>query len=311
MLKYLKHSEIDLTLWDYCVQNSAQPMVYAYSGYLEVSTAGNWDALVELRQGKYVSVFPLPYKKRLGIYFTYQPFHSQQLGLFTTPESQETSVENYLKLIPKHFRKVYLQLNTENTFALGPLPRGFSSVPRVTFHLNLVYEYSVLKESFTTNLKRSIKKAKKENYEVTETQNLPDLIKLYRQTRGKELKDVKDRHYALFEKQYAFLLQNALVQLSEIRKNGELIAGAVFLKQPGKLIFLFSATSETGKQHGAMPFLLTRLIKQFAGTSTVLDFEGSSIPNLARFYSSFGAKPVTYLSVTRNNLPWYSRWFIE
>ena len=311
MLKYLKHSEIDLTLWDYCVQNSAQPMVYAYSGYLEVSTAGNWDALVELRQGKYVSVFPLPYKKRLGICFTYQPFHSQQLGLFTTPESQETSVENYLKLIPKHFRKVYLQLNTENTFALGPLPRGFSSVPRVTFHLTLVYEYSVLKESFTTNLKRSIKKAKKENYEVTETQNLPDLIKLYRQTRGKELKDVKDRHYALFEKQYAFLLQNALVQLSEIRKNGELIAGAVFLKQPGKLIFLFSATSEAGKQHGAMPFLLTRLIKQFAGTSTVLDFEGSSIPNLARFYSSFGAKPVTYLSVTRNNLPWYSRWFIE
>ena len=311
MLKYLKHSEIDLTLWDYCVQNSAQPMVYAYSGYLEVSTAGNWDALVELRQGKYVSVFPLPYKKRLGICFTYQPFHSQQLGLFTTPESQETSVENYLKLIPKHFRKVYLQLNTENTFALGPLPRGFSSVPRVTFHLTLVYEYSVLKESFTTNLKRSIRKAKKENYEVTETQNLPDLIKLYRQTRGKELKDVKDRHYALFEKQYAFLLQNALVQLSEIRKNGELIAGAVFLKQPGKLIFLFSATSETGKQHGAMPFLLTRLIKQFAGTSTVLDFEGSSIPNLARFYSSFGAKPVTYLSVTRNNLPWYSRWFIE
>ena len=163
MLKYLKHSEIDLTLWDYCVQNSAQPMVYAYSGYLEVSTAGNWDALVELRQGKYVSVFPLPYKKRLGICFTYQPFHSQQLGLFTTPESQETSVENYLKLIPKHFRKVYLQLNTENTFLLGPLPRGFSSVPRVTFHLNLVYEYSVLKESFTTNLKRSIKKAKKEN----------------------------------------------------------------------------------------------------------------------------------------------------
>ncbi|MFC5271145.1 GNAT family N-acetyltransferase [Adhaeribacter terreus] len=311
MLKYLKHSEIDLALWDNCVRNSAQQMLYAYSGYLEISTSGNWDAIVEMQAGKYVSVFPLPFKKMLGEPFVYQPFHSQQLGLFTTSESRETTVNTFLAKIPKQFRKVYLQLNTQNTFEVGPLPTGFLSVPRVTFHLNLAYEYSVLKESFSTNVKRNIKKAKKEKYEVATTENLPDLIKLYRQTRGKELKDVKDRHYALFEKQYAFLLQNSLAQLSEIRQNGELIAGALFLKQPGKLVFLFSAASETGKQHGAMPFLISRIIKQYAGTSTIFDFEGSSIPNLARFYSSFGAKPVTYLSVSRNNLPWYLKLLIK
>jgi hypothetical protein len=314
VLKYLKHSEIDFALWDQCMQHSAQQMLYAYAGYLEISTAGNWDAVVEMQHGKYVSAFPLPFKKLLGEPYIYQPFHSQQLGLFTTPESGKTTATAYLAQIPKRFRKIYLQLNTENTFEMGPLPLGFSSVPRVTFHLNLAYAYEVLKESFAKNLKRNIKKAKKENYAVTETENLPELIKLYRQTRGKELKDVKDRHYALFEKQYAFLLknpdssspvptENAL--MLEVRKNGELIAGALFLRQPGKLIFLFSATSEAGKQHGAMPFLISRLIKQYAGTNTILDFEGSSIPNLARFYSSFGAKPVTYLSVSRNNLPWY------
>jgi len=311
VLKYLKHSEIDLALWNQCVQASAQQMLYAYTGYLEISAAGNWDAIVEMQHGKYVSVFPLPVKKLLREPFVYQPFHSQQLGLFTTPESQVTSVATYLAQIPTQFRKVYLQLNTDNTFEMGPLPPGFSSVPRVTFHLNLAYDYGVLKENFATNLKRSIKKAKKQNFEITETQNLPDLIKLYRQTRGKELKDVKDRHYILFEKQYAFLQKNALAQLSEIRKNGELVAGALFLKQPGKLIFLFSATSEAGRQHGAMPFLISRIIKQHAGTPMVLDFEGSSIPNLARFYSSFGAKPVTYLSVSRNKLPWYLKWLIQ
>ncbi|KAA9324967.1 GNAT family N-acetyltransferase [Adhaeribacter soli] len=305
MLKYLQHSEIDFTLWDACVQRAEQHLVYAYAGYLNVSTGGSWDAIVEMQHGKYVSVFPLPFKKLLTEPFIYQPFHSQQLGLFTTPESRETTVAPYLGQIPKRLRKVYLQLNTGNTFEMGHLPKGFSSVPRITFHLNLTYAYEVLKESFATNLKRNIKKAKKEKFEVTETENLPDLIKLYRQTRGKELKEVKDRHYALFQKQYVFLQKNSLAQLLEIRKNNELIAGALFLKQPGKLIFLFSATSETGKQHGAMPFLISRIIKQYAGTPTILDFEGSSIPNLARFYSSFGAKPVTYLSVSRNNLPWY------
>src|SRR5688572_11989011 len=286
-------------------------MLYAYSGYLEISTAGNWDAIVEMQSGNYISVFPLPYKKLLGETFIYQPFHSQQLGLFTTSESQRTSVNDYLSVIPKYFRKVYLQLNTENTFVLGALPPGFASVPRITFHLNLKYAYEILKENYATNLKRNLKKAQKENYEVTTSENLPELIKLYRQTRGKELKDVKDRHYTLFEKQYAFLQKNALVQISEIRKNGELIAGALFLTQPGKLIFLFSAASETGKKHGAMAFIINSLIKESAGTKTVLDFEGSSIPNLARFYGSFGAKPVTYLSVSRNNLQWYLKWLIK
>ena len=311
MLKYLQHAEIDLARWDDCVQNSAQQMIYADAGYLEISTAGNWDAIVEVEAGKYVSVFPLPFKKRLGIKYIYQPFHSQQLGLFTTPESQIIAVENYLKAIPRHFRRVYLQLNTENTFALGPLPTGFSSVPRITFHLNLTYAYEVLKESFAKNLKRNLKKAREENYEVTGAENLTDLILLYRQTRGKELKEVKDRHYKLFEKQYAFLQKNRLCQLLEIRKEGKLIAGALFLQQPGKLIFVFSAASETGKKSGAMAFILNYLIQQQAGTPVVLDFEGSSIPNLARFYSSFGAKPVTYLSVTRNNLPAYLQWFIK
>ena len=311
MLKYLKHAEIDFTSWDSCVQTSPQQMIYAYSGYLEISTAGNWDAIVELEEGKYISVFPLPFKKRLGILYIYQPFHSQQLGLFTTPESKLTAVESYLKAIPRHFRQVFLQLNAENTFALGPLPVGFSSVPRVTFHLKLTYAYEVLKESFAKNLKRNLKKAREENYEITSSENLTDLIALYRQTRGKELKDVKDRHYKLFEKQYAFLLKNRLCQLLELRKEGKLIAGALFLQQPGKIIYVFSAASESGKKSGAMAFILNHIIRERAGTPVVLDFEGSSIPNLARFYSSFGAKPVTYLSVSRNNLPAYFRWFIK
>jgi hypothetical protein len=311
VLKYLRHTEIDLAQWDNCVQNSAQQMIYAYSGYLGISAQNCWDAIVEIQHGNYVSVFPLPYKKRLGIQFIYQPLHSQQLGLFTTAESQETSVASYLALIPPHFRKIYLQLNTDNTFAIGGLPKGFSSVPRITYHLDLAKPYEELKENYATNLKRNLKKAEKESFEIAEGTNIVELIALYRQTRGKDLKEVKDRHYKLIEKQYAFLQKNSLVRLLEIRDNGKLIAGALFLVQPGKLIFLFSAASEVGKKHGAMAFIINSLIKEYAGSETVLDFEGSSIPNLARFYGSFGAKPVTYLSVSRNNLQWYLKWLIK
>ena len=65
LLKYLQHAEIDFALWDDCVQNSAQQMIYAYAGYLEISTAGNWDALVELIDGKYVVTYGISVNKKI------------------------------------------------------------------------------------------------------------------------------------------------------------------------------------------------------------------------------------------------------
>lgn len=311
MLKYLPHSEIDLTCWDNCIAASAENLIYATSGYLDISTDKRWDAIVEILDGNYVSVFPVPYKKRLGIKFTYQPLQLQQLGLYTTSASQQKTIAPYLELLRNYFPKIFLQLNTQNTFALGELPQDFTVAPRITYLLDLHDRYENLKEKFSTNLKRNLKKAQKQNYQLSETGNIADLLKLYRQTRGRDLKELKNRHYHLFEKQYHFLLQNSLAQVWEIRQEGILIAGAFFLMQPGKPIFLFSAASETGKKNGAMAFLINTFIQKHAGSDAVLDFEGGSIPNLARFYGSFGAKPVPYLSVSRNNLPWYLKWLIK
>lgn len=311
MLQYLKHAEIDFDKWDTCVRNSAEYLVYALSGYLEVSSSGNWDAVVEIQDDKYVSVFPAPVKKRLGISFVYQPLQLQQLGLFTTSRSKHLQAAEYLNLLAGRFSRIFLQLNIANTFTAGNLTEKFAIVPRVTYLLNLSEQYGDLKDNFSKNLKRNLKKAKKQPYQVTGNGSISDLIKLYRQTRGRELKDLKTRHYLLFEKQYRFLLENNLAEVREIRHEGELVGSAFFLLQSGRPVFLFSAASENGKKYGAMAFIIADFLQQHAGTETVLDFEGGSIPNLARFYGSFGAKPETYLSVSRNSLPWFLKWLIK
>jgi hypothetical protein len=40
----------------------------------------------------------------------------------------------------------------------------------------------------------------------------------------------------------------------------------------------------------------------------LLDFEGSDIPNLAFFYSSFGAVNQAYPALKINRLPFYLKW---
>jgi hypothetical protein len=49
-------------------------------------------------------------------------------------------------------------------------------------------------------------------------------------------------------------------------------------------------------------------IKKYAGHDLVLDFEGSEIEGIARFYRGLGAKPVYYYSVKQNRLPVWARW---
>jgi hypothetical protein len=52
-----------------------------------------------------------------------------------------------------------------------------------------------------------------------------------------------------------------------------------------------------------MFLLIDTYIGQNAGKEMTLDFEGSNIPGIARFYKGFGALPQTYYSLHQNRLP--------
>ena len=52
-----------------------------------------------------------------------------------------------------------------------------------------------------------------------------------------------------------------------------------------------------------MPWMIDQFIRENAGTSSTLDFEGSNDANLGRFYAGFGSARVTYYRYRRNNLP--------
>lgn len=77
-------------------------------------------------------------------------------------------------------------------------------------------------------------------------------------------------------------------------EQGNLQAGAVFLFFQSKIIYLFGASSDAGKNTGAMALLFDLFIQEKSGQNLVLDFEGSNIESLARFYKGFGGKEAYY-----------------
>lgn len=66
---------------------------------------------------------------------------------------------------------------------------------------------------------------------------------------------------------------------------------------------MFSGNSQRGKDVGALFFLLNSVVKKYAKSGFMLDFEGSQNEGLQRFYKGFGATEENYRFYKVNNLP--------
>ena len=151
MIKYLKHSGIDKSKWDETVSRSVNGIIYARSWYLDIVSPG-WDALVE---DDYTAVFPLTHNRKFGVRYLYQPFFTQQLGLFTRDHLTEKLVNEFLQSIPHKFRFAEIHLNSMNKVD----PGCYSVEYRINLELDLIDTYENLRRNYDQNAKRNLKKA--------------------------------------------------------------------------------------------------------------------------------------------------------
>lgn len=317
-MRLLRHSEIDLTAWDACVDSARQVVPYACSWWLQ-ATAGRWDALVEVEAGtgRYLTVWPLPVKWRPWGREVHQPAFTQQLGLLARDERSELGLQllNARELLPRYPR-FYTQLNdgnqTEAALAALPSAAGVVVAQRRSYHLPLSQPYAPLRAGYAADYRRRLRlnEAAATPLLVTEAATVEPLLTLFQHTKGLQA-GLRRRHYARLRRLVAALGQRKLLELREVRhpETHELLAGALFVRYRTRLVYLFAAASEAGKKAGAPLLLLDDAIRRHAGTpGLVLDFEGGMIPSIARFFANFGAEPVSYAALSFTQLPWYLKW---
>jgi len=294
-IQYLHHKEIDKRKWDRCIANAINKSVIAHSWFLDIVSPG-WDALVE---NDYESVFPLTHRTKFGIRYLCQPPFTQQLGLFTTGLLTIEKTDKFLALAEANFRLIEICLNSMNKSAHEDPVQS-----RVNILLDLIPEYIHLRKNYSDNLKRNLQKANNSNLRFQLDIDYQLIINLFSENRGKKIKNSRLKVFytlsLLFiegrQRQCAF-------SCGVFNSEGSLIAGALFFYLHERLIFLFSGLNEDGKKTGAMAFLIDQVIRKYAGTQTILDFEGSIDPGIARFYKSFGSHVSYYPMYTSNTLP--------
>ncbi len=121
--------------------------------------------------------------------------------------------------------------------------------------------------------------------------------------------NVKTEDYNNFIDLYHYLNQkNQAITYGVYSSNNELVTSCVYFFSGNRAYYILVGNHPHGKTLGASHYLIDRFIYDHAQQNLILDFEGSDIPNLALFYSSFGAQLETYPFLKINNLPFWIRW---
>lgn len=303
VFKLLSYNEINKELWEKKMLNAFNGNLYGYAWYLDL-VSPNWQALVTTN---YEILVPLPVLKFLGKNIIQQPFFCQQLGIYCQLPTQLSYTEQIISLIQDYFPYCRLQFNKYNQLKSSDLVNISS---RVNYELDLISTYSYLSSNYSENTRRNVQKSLKNNLILTINElNHQTFLNFLRNNVGYKLPELKEKHYHTILK---------ILKISEKYKFGEryavydakqhLLATAYFIFSHGKAYYLFGATNEEGKKKSAMFFLFDCFIKRYAQKHLTLDFEGSTIPGLARFYEGFGAIQTTYKVLHYNHLPFYLRW---
>ncbi|TAL60869.1 MAG: GNAT family N-acetyltransferase [Bacteroidetes bacterium] len=303
MIGHISHSRINKKKWDECIEHSQNSLIYAYSWYLDV-VCPNWEALVE---DDYKSVMPLTTRKKYGIEYLYPPYFTQQLGIFSKEKTSRQKVEEFLNAIPSRYKFLEINLNIYNTFELS----GFQVKKNINIELSLDSSYEWLRKKFSEDTRRNIKKAVK--YSIKLRKEIPpaELISIFRKNTGKKINNLTDKNYNILLRLINTCIQKGFAQVWGAFSEGKLCAGVVWLIKGNRSIFLFSATDQQAKKTGAMFYLIDKFIQEYAGSKMILDFEGSNLPGLARFYKGFGSEEYVYLQIRKNNLPKIIKWIKE
>jgi hypothetical protein len=304
-IRHLKRQEIDIARWDTCISQSTNQLLYARHFYLDAITAGQWDALV---LEDYEAVMPLTWRRKWGTGYLCQPAFTQQTGIFSPSMITPGMIDAFLAAATRHYRFAEIYLNYGNPH------------PSFRVHENLVLPldepYSLLESRYKKDLLRNLRLAAAAGLAYTQDLDPDMAIEAYRGQYAARHPNIRPEDYTRFRKLCLSLKSatppipgptpqpKAELILRAAVSSGQLCATALLIRDSSRLYLLQSTTPPAGRKLEANHFLIDQIIREYAGTGLVLDFEGSDLPGIAYFYTNFGAIRQPYFFHRHNRLPW-------
>jgi len=255
----------------------------------------HWDALIV---NDYEWVMPLTWNRKMGISYLYQPFFTASLGIFGNDITAEL-VKYFLENIPVKYKYWDISLNHSNLFKL----ERFKFFERTNYILPLNQNFEKLTRSFSQNHARNISKATRQNLYLEKNISTRKIIEQAK-LQLKEFSLITDTDLNNLNKVYKLLhAKNKAWSYGVLNAEGQLLSSCMVFFSHKRIYYILAGNHPDSKSSGSSHYLISEIIREFAGQDLVFDFEGSDVKSIAKFYAGFGAREEKYPALKLNRLP--------
>lgn len=300
-IEYVKHSEINKAKWDACVARAPNGYIFSQSFYLDGMC--QWDALIA---GNYQILMPLPYNQKMGIAYIYHPYFMGQLGIITLQPVSTAMLQAFVAAIPLKFKYVDLDFNEGNP--LIHLHNAQCHL-RNNYVLALDKPYHLIENNYSKDAKKNLRRAAEHLLQVQE--NIPSalVISYFKAAYASVNKGITQTHYHQLEAVCNSALQQQKGFTIGLKDTaGNIVAAAFWGIDEKRIYYICGAPTTAGRSMQAQHALIDAVIKKYAGSKLLLDFEGSDIPFVATFYKKFSPSLNQYMHIRMNRLPFWLKW---
>ncbi|MEL6676079.1 MAG: GNAT family N-acetyltransferase [Bacteroidota bacterium] len=319
-LQVKPHSEIDPRTWDQFIEASPQGGPFAWYDFAK-AIRPDWQALIVSDKSGWQAVMPFCLNKKMGFTYLPQPAFSQYWGIYFAPWEGLSVYRSFsqkrdlIQAMLPFFEDVDLFINNFSPAFDYPLPfhwAEFELKTRYTYRLYLGWTLEEHRQMIEPSLRRQIKKTERRGYRWVSVDQPTHLAALYdaQKETGKDLEIHEPERKESLKRLSKMLIRQKRGEIGHIvDESGKVLAAGLFAYYRQTTYYLAGTFNPESPDSGAMSRLLWEGIQRaMEKNHQIFDFEGSMIKGVEHFFRKFGAHPVPYLQIHKNQLPLPVRW---
>ncbi|MFT3702979.1 MAG: GNAT family N-acetyltransferase [Agriterribacter sp.] len=297
-IQYVERNKLDVEKWNNCIRQADNELIYGYTWWLD-HMADNWSALV---WDDYAAVMPLPWRRKYGFWYLYQPAFTASLGLFKN-EDMPVTFADFISAIPSRYR--WWDINTNESNRLSAVNNAIKVQHRKNgFVDGSKHSYESIQQAYSRLAKRKLAIAEEAGIRINGHATADDVIGLYKKQYQQQHSTIRDKDYQSLHAcmRIAMEKQNTTAYTSSL-PDGKITAFYLVLHDEHFSYSLLGGSTDKGKETASFYLLTDAAIKDAAAHKRIFRFEGSDIPGIAFFNQQFGPSLVEYLHIQSNSLP--------
>lgn len=283
-MRFLSSHELNKNKWDTLV-TQAGGMYFSSSSFLD-AMAKNWGAFVD---ENYSKGFAVCFNRVMGFRLLYPPLFSRTVEFFNLSPDDFNVLPERLKSV---FKTGFLQ--SENELFLDNKSQK-------------TYQVHDPSKAMNTLAKRMLKKACEKTYTV-EIHDFRPILPFIRQELSGKVKELNTENLKRLET-LLFRLEERekLLSYGIFNSRTELCGGMFFAQNEGKTVYILGSATKSCRDEGGMYLCMERAIHESLERSSQLDFGGSNIESIRRFYVALGGVDRLYFSYSWDKSPFWFR----